>query len=167
MDLLRDLLLDLDLRIATWQVWVLLAILLALAELLGTQLVLLALGLSCLAGAAVAAWTPWGLTAQLGATVVTAAVLTPTMVYAFRQRRQGDAPGPLDAGWEHGREAVLERYGERLGVRVRGDFFPARPAAGELPPEGARVTVLRLESLTAVVLPLEDANDNHHEESSS
>lgn len=156
MDLLRDFLADLDLRIAAWQIWLLLAVLLALAELMGAQLVLLALGLSCLAGAAVAAFTPWGLAAQLGATVAAAAVLTPLLVLAFRRHHLQAAPGPLDPGWEAGHTARLEGYGGRLGVRIQGDFFPARAESGALPPEGARVVVVRLESVTAVVRPAGD-----------
>jgi membrane protein implicated in regulation of membrane protease activity len=150
METLTEALEALQQHIAAWHVWVLLAIALAIAELLGTHFVLFALALSCLAGAAVAAWTPWGLNAQVGATLVAAMVLTPVMVQQFR-RQHARAPGPLDEGWESGREAVLEEYAGRLGVRLRGDFFPARSVSGQLPEAGARVLVTRIEGITAWV----------------
>lgn len=139
--------------IDAWHLWVLAAILLAIAELIGSQFVLFALGTSCLAGAAVAAWTPWGINAQIVASLIAAAVLTPSFVFAFRQRRKAQR-GPLDEGWESGQQAVLERYAGRVGVRIRGDFFPARTVSGALPEVGSLVTVVRIEGITACVVPV-------------
>jgi membrane protein implicated in regulation of membrane protease activity len=141
-----------------WHLWLLLGILLAIAELAGAGFVLLALGMACLAGAAAAAWTDWGLSAQILTAAIVAAVLTPLAIYRFRTSVRLRRPGPLDRGWERGRRAIVERYGGRAGVRLNGDFFPARLADGREPAEGEEVEVVGIEGITAHVRPRSKAS---------
>jgi membrane protein implicated in regulation of membrane protease activity len=141
--------------VEAWHLWVLVGLGLAIAELLGAQFVLFALGVSCLAGAAAAAWTDWGLQGQLTVTLVAAAAITPLFVTLMR-RLHTKRQGPLDTGWERGREAVTERYAGRIGVRLNGDFYPARLADGSPPPAGVLVRVERIEGNTARIARLEE-----------
>jgi membrane protein implicated in regulation of membrane protease activity len=141
-----------------WHLWILLGLLLAIAELSGSGFVLLAMGVACLAGAAVAAFTEVGLAGQIVATVLTAAVLSPLFVGWYRAIHRSTS-GPRDEGWERGRPATVERYAGRLGVRLDGDFYPARYGDGRELAEGARVEVERIEGITARVRPL---TDNQH-----
>lgn len=52
---------------------------------------------------------------------------------------------------------VVELRGERLGVSLLGDFYPARSASGDgLLQVGERVRIQRFEGVTAVVTPISE-----------
>lgn len=141
------------LEIEAWHVWVIIGLLLAIAELLGAEFVLLALGVSCLTGAGVAATTDLGVSWQLGLTAATAALLVPFFVHFFRSVL---APGRQVAGEGGGigeRVTLIEHNG-RLGLRYKGDFFPARGVDGQPLAAGTVVEIRAFEGITALVSPV-------------
>lgn len=151
-----------------WHLWVVLGLALAVAELLGTQFVLLALGVSCLAGAAVAGFTDADLGTQILATGVLAAVLVPLAVARLGRRiRPTEGYGVTGTGAERGTVAeVLERAGD-VGIKYRGDFLPARLTDGSKPVPGARVRVIALRGITVTVEPVSAADSGRKSENTT
>ncbi|MEH6628892.1 MAG: hypothetical protein V7739_20830 [Motiliproteus sp.] len=136
-----------------WHLWVILALTLAALEMLGMGFVALAAAVACLAGAALAlADQPFWI--QLAATAVAAAVLTPLFIrwYGNIGGAKENVSVTGDSG-SQGQEAEIVSRQERLGVIIKGDFFPAQldsKGAIELA-VGQRVEVIRFEGITAQV----------------
>ena len=136
--------------IEPWHWWVLLGMLLAIGELLGAQFVLLGLGIGCLGGA-VASLFDTTLSMQVLSWGILSAVVTPLLVLYFRRTHE-KRPGILDDGWAIGMSGVTEEYGGRVGVRLKGDFYPARYLEDEQPPEaGVPVEVRDMRGITVFV----------------
>jgi membrane protein implicated in regulation of membrane protease activity len=135
-------------EIEAWQVWIVLGLLLAIGEVLGTNFVMLGLGLAC-AGGSIAAASGAHLTGQITAFALASAVIVPLLVYLLRRR--GAARTYRDAGNFAGRSGRTERYNGRLGVRLNGDFFFARYEDGSEPEPDRQVTVVEMQGLTAIV----------------
>ena len=141
-----------------WHVWVVLALALAAMEILGLGFVALAVGVSCVAGA-VAALLDQPLWIQIAATAVTAAILTPLFVHWYKKvggsSEQASVTGD---GGSLGQICVVVSQQERLGVVIKGDFFPARLVqqnVGQLQP-GQQVEVKEFSGITAMVSIVDD-----------
>lgn len=134
-----------------WHLWIALGLALAVAELLGAEFVLLALGLACLGGA-VAAITGAALATQILTAGVLAAVLVPLAVIKFRHAmRPNSRYGVTGSGVERGTVAeIVEQAGE-IGLKFRGDFLPARLPDGNRPVPGTRVRIREVRGITAIV----------------
>jgi membrane protein implicated in regulation of membrane protease activity len=141
----------------SWIVWLALAALLALAEVLTTTL---ALGLLAVAAvvAAVVGGVGLGLPFQIAAFAVAAGaglgVVRPSAVRHIRQ------PPPLKTGTSAlvGRSAVVTQEVTALDGRVRigGEVWSARSYdESSVIPEGSKVDVLAIEGATALVHPRE------------
>ncbi len=136
-----------------WHLWVILALTLAALEMLGMGFVALAAGVACLAGAGVAlADQPFWI--QLAAVAVTAAVLTPLFIRWYQNiggaKENVSVTG--DSG-SQGQVAKIVSQQDRLGIVIKGDFFPAQldcKGAIELA-VGQRVEVTHFEGITAQV----------------
>jgi len=141
-----------------WHGWLILALLLALAEVFAGNFTLVAVGLACALGALLAATTAASLMLQIAAVGVAAAVLGPLLVRGLRPYLRRDAgAGPVGTGVEAGTAVIVERDGERLGIRYQGDWFPVR-AVDDAPLEaGQRVVLERFEGITARVCIAERA----------
>ncbi|ABI55900.1 NfeD family protein [Alkalilimnicola ehrlichii MLHE-1] len=150
-----------------WVIWLVAGLALILADLLlagGTSGVLLLLGLTALAGMA-AALLGLGLTGQLAVAGVAGLLLLPVVLW-FMRRMSGGRSGTARRDTRVGGETyVVERWGERLGIRVLGDFFPVRlvdpgdgPAGDRPLAPGERVRVLRFSGITAEVCRVADAD---------
>ncbi|MFT6913861.1 MAG: hypothetical protein ACJAWL_000147 [Motiliproteus sp.] len=137
--------------IEAWEWWLLAGMVLLALEMLGLAFVALAIGLSCVAGA-VTAWAGGSLTLQIGSTVLAAMILTPVLVRLFRQRRPSDdsivLAGEADST---GQVYTLESQQGRLGIRIKGDFFPVENTQGEVLVAGQRVIVQGFSGITALV----------------
>ncbi|MCW8886919.1 MAG: hypothetical protein OQK12_16965 [Motiliproteus sp.] len=136
-----------------WHLWVILALTLAALEMLALGFVALAAGVACLAGALVAsAGQPFWI--QLAATAIAAAVLTPLFIRWYKSI--GGAKESVSVTGDSGSqglqtEIVIQQ--QRLGVMIKGDFFPAQlEQAGEVElQEGQQVEILGFSGITAQV----------------
>ncbi|WP_062375469.1 NfeD family protein [Halomonas sp. KX33721] len=136
--------------------WLVLALLLSLAELTSGAMVLLALGIAAALTAAVTALglsLPW----QLLSMGIFAGVLVPLGVMVIRPRfsPKGVAYGTTGTGVEKGNRytTLLRDYDNATGIKVNGDFYRIRVLESgqtELP-EGTQVVFKRFEGTTALV----------------
>ncbi|OMH38071.1 NfeD family protein [Motiliproteus sp. MSK22-1] len=137
----------------TWHFWVILALALAAMEMLGLGFVALAIGVSCIAGA-VAALMDQPLWVQIAATAVAAAILTPLFVHWYKKAGVSSDPVSVTGdGGSLGQICLIVSQQDRLGVVIKGDFFPARLVqqnAGELQ-VGQQVEVKEFSGITAMV----------------
>ncbi|MCG8433458.1 MAG: NfeD family protein [Gammaproteobacteria bacterium] len=141
-----------------WQVWLMLGVLLAIAELIGAEFILLALGVSFMLVAAVTAAFGLSFNAQLITAGLISAVLVPSFVYIYRRTLQAAAkPVVAGEGGLLGQEVVLQaRDDGRLGVEAEGDFFPAQGESDETLRPGQKVKVTALKGITLIVQPVQD-----------
>ena len=136
--------------------WLVLALLLSLAELTSGAMVLLALGIAAALTAAVTALglsLPW----QLLSMGIFAGVLVPLGVMVIRPRfsPKGVAYGTTGTGVEKGNcyTTLLRDYDNATGIKVNGDFYRIRVLESgqtELP-EGTQVVFKHFEGTTALV----------------
>lgn len=136
--------------------WLVLALLLSLAELTSGAMVLLALGIAAALTAAVTALglsLPW----QLLSMGIFAGVLVPLGVMVIRPRfsPKGVAYGTTGTGVEKGNRytTLLRDYDNATGIKVNGDFYRLRVLESgqtELP-EGTQVVFKHFEGTTALV----------------
>ena len=136
--------------------WLVLALLLSLAELTSGAMVLLALGIAAALTAAVTALglsLPW----QLLSMGIFAGVLVPLGVLVIRPRfsPKGVAYGTTGTGVEKGNcyTTLLRDYDNATGIKVNGDFYRIRVLESgqtELP-EGTQVVFKHFEGTTALV----------------
>lgn len=141
-----------SLDIHAWQVWLAVGILLAIAEVLGTQFVLLALGVAFALTALVTAVFDLGYDGQVLAAAIWSALLVPAFIVFYRKRMMPKSTQALVSdGLGIGETFAIVRRGERLGVKVQGDFYPVEMQGGGEPVENARVVITGWRSLTALV----------------
>ena len=146
--------------------WLVLALLLSLAELTSGAMVLLALGIAAALTAAVTALglsLPW----QLLSMGIFAGVLVPLGVMVIRPRfsPKGVAYGTTGTGVEKGNRytTLLRDYDNATGIKVNGDFYRLRVLESgqtELP-EGTQVVFKRFEGTTALVNVTSSITDDH------
>lgn len=140
-------------------IWLAIALLLGLAELMSGGLVLLALGGAAALTAGLAALglsLPW----QLLGLGVFSGLLVPLAVMVIRPRfsPRGVAYGTTGTGVEkHRTYTTLKRdFDGATGIKINGDFYRLRvveTGATELP-AGTRVSFRRFDGTTALVSPL-------------
>mgnify|MGYP005831207273 FL=1 len=146
--------------------WLVLALLLSLAELTSGAMVLLALGIAAALTAVVTALglsLPW----QLLSMGIFAGVMVPVGVMVIRPRfsPKGVAYGTTGTGVEKGNRytTLLREYDQATGIKVNGDFFRLRVLESgqtELP-EGTQVVFKRFEGTTALVNVTSSITDDH------
>ena len=146
--------------------WLVLALLLSLAELTSGAMVLLALGIAAALTAVVTALglsLPW----QLLSMGIFAGVLVPLGVMVIRPRfsPKGVAYGTTGTGVEKGNRytTLLRDYDNATGIKVNGDFYRIRVLESgqtELP-EGTQVVFKRFEGTTALVNVTSSITDDH------
>ena len=146
--------------------WLVLALLLSLAELTSGAMVLLALGIAAALTATVTALglsLPW----QLLSMGIFAGVMVPVGVMVIRPRfsPKGVAYGTTGTGVEKGNRytTLLREYDQATGIKVNGDFYRLRVLESgqtELP-EGTQVVFKRFEGTTALVNVTSSVTDDH------
>ncbi|WP_404375444.1 nodulation efficiency, NfeD-like protein [Vreelandella aquamarina] len=145
--------------------WLVLALLLSLAELTSGAMVLLALGIAAALTAAVTALglsLPW----QLLSMGIFSGVLVPLGVMVIRPRfsPKGVAYGTTGTGVEKGNRytTLIREFDNATGIKVNGDFYRLRVLESgqtELPP-GTQVVFKHFDGTTALVsLPSADTDD--------
>ncbi|PCF97113.1 NfeD family protein [Vreelandella nigrificans] len=137
--------------------WLVIALLLSLAELSSGAMVLLALGIAAAFTAAVAALgltLPW----QLISMGIFAGVLVPLGVMVIRPRfsPKGVAYGTTGTGVERGNlyRTLIRDFDNATGIKINGDFYRLRVLESgetELPP-ATLVVFKRFEGTTALVM---------------
>ncbi|MEH6826249.1 MAG: NfeD family protein [Motiliproteus sp.] len=134
-----------------WQLWLLAGMILAALEMLGLGFVALALGVSCGAGALAAA-AGGSLTMQVGSSAVAAMILIPLLVRLFKQHRSGADSISLagEAGSAGQTYTLVEQQG-RLGIRIKGDFFPVESADANALSVNQTIIVQHFSGITAIV----------------
>lgn len=136
--------------VQAWQLWLAAGIVLAIAEVLGTQFVLLALGVAFALTALVTRLFGLDLDMQLVSAAVWTAALLPVFIIYYRRHMMPVATRALVSdGLGVGDTFAIVRRGERVGVKIQGDFFPVEPAAGL--EEGDRVVIKDWRGICAVV----------------
>lgn len=136
--------------------WLILALVLSLAELTSGVMLLLALGAAAALTALVAllgAPFEW----QLVAMGTLSGILVPVAIRWLRPRfsPKGVAYGTTGTGVEHGRQyqTLLRDFDGATGIKVNGDFYRLKFADGTSPalPEGTSVVFETFDGTTAVV----------------
>lgn len=137
--------------VEAWQVWLGAGLLLAIAEVLGTQFVLLALGTAFSLTALVTAVFGLDFDAQLLAAALWTALLVPAFIMFYRRRMMPGVTRTLVSdGLGIGENYTVIRRGERLGVKIHGDFFPVEPIDGNVA-EGDSATIIEWRGISAIV----------------
>ncbi|HRQ63586.1 MAG TPA: NfeD family protein [Xanthomonadaceae bacterium] len=137
---------------AVWKLWVIVGLVLAVAELLlvPAQFLLIALGV-CAAVVGVLTWgTDMGHAAQLAWFAGLSVVLVPVFVHLWRRRVQVRYEGAA------GETSITPQAAEVIGiapltVKLRGDRFPARATDGSNFEVGEEVQVHGFSGITALV----------------
>ncbi|CAM4044035.1 nodulation efficiency, NfeD-like protein [Vreelandella rituensis] len=136
--------------------WLIIALLLSLAELSSGGMVLLALGMAA-ALTALLAWLGLSLAWQLVGLGILAGVLVPIAIKFIRPwfSPRGVAYGTTGTGVEKGRtyHTLKRDFDGATGIKVNGDFYRIRISengATELP-EGTAVTFKTFDGTTAIV----------------
>lgn len=143
---------DISFSISAWHLWLILGMVLIIAEVIGTEFILLALGAAALVTGAITGAFDLGLDAQLLTSAVAAAVLVPLFIRLYRRRFKATGTrAVISEGLFQDTELLIEAYGERTGIRIQGDFFPAASTEGDPLQAGELVRVLELRGLTAIV----------------
>lgn len=141
-----------------WQLWLLLGLALLLADLFvagGASGVLLVLALAAVGGM-IASLFGLDLQGQMLSAAAAAVLATPFVILMLRRLTGGR--NAQDTDWRvAGQTFEVVRQGDRLGVRILGDFFPARFTTGGAPTEGQRVRVERFEGIVALVETVESS----------
>lgn len=137
--------------VEAWQVWLGAGLLLAIAEVLGTQFVLLALGTAFSLTALVTAVFGLDFDAQLLAAALWTALLVPAFIMFYRRRMMPGVTRTLVSdGLGIGENHTVIRRGERLGVKIHGDFFPVEAIDGNVA-EGDSATIIEWRGISAIV----------------
>ena len=138
--------------IAPWQWWLMFAVILLFADIVvagGASGILLLLALAAVGGmaAALLGLDPNG---QMLAAMSTGAIATPFVVWKLRRVTSGSSSALTDSRVANRNFEVI-RQGERVGIRIHNEFFPARHDDGRELLPGEQVKVERFEGIHAVV----------------
>lgn len=143
---------DLFSELTAWHLWLIAGAVLIIAEVVGTEFILLALGLAALTTALVTAVFGIGMTGQIGTYAIAALVLVPASVLFCRRKFKATGARTLvSEGFYRDSEFTVVQYGERTGVRIQGDFYPAQSTEGDPLQTGELVRVLEMRGVTAIV----------------
>lgn len=138
--------------ITAWHMWLIVGAMLIIAEIIGTEFILLALGLAAVTTAVITAFSGIGLDWQIGAFAIAALVFVPASVMFYRRRFKATGARTLiSEGNYRDTELSIVQYGERTGVRIQGDFYPAQSTEGDPLQAGELVRVLEMRGVTAIV----------------
>ena len=139
-----------------WAIWLTLALLLAVAEVLSLDLVLIMLAVGALAGAAVAAVAPglWWLQILVaaGVSVGMLALLRPTLLARVRRMPGYRSSTAKMVGSSGVAVTAITREGGE--IKVDGQTWTARPYGSDMViDQGAEVEVYEIDGAIAVVYP--------------
>lgn len=144
-----------------WIVWLSLAIILIIAEILTSSAIALCMAIGCF-GAFVAAIAgasaEWQIVVLVGVMICTL-MFVPSLLKRYKRILMADdatAVSNLDALM--GREAVVEPMDNQTGatarIKIDGDRWQVKTADGGIPAPGCRVKVIGNESIILIVEPI-------------
>lgn len=143
---------NISLGMSAWHLWLIAGMVLIIAEVIGTEFILLALGAAALVTGLVTATFGLGFDGQLIVGAVAAALFVPTFIRFYRRRfKATGAKAVIGEGVYRDNEMLIEEYGGRVGLRFQGDFFPARSTEGDPLKPGELVRILEMNGVTAIV----------------
>lgn len=139
-----------------WAIWLSLAFLLAVAEILSMDLVLIMLAVGALAGAGVAVVAPdlWWLQVLVaaGVSIATLALLRPTLIE--RVRRMPGYRSSTDTMVGSSGRAVSQITHDGGEIKVAGQSWSARTmTSGDVIDSGVEIEVYEIDGAIAVVYP--------------
>lgn len=139
-------------QVDAWQVWVILGVLFIIAEVLGTEFILLAVGFAFISTGLATDAFDLGFDMQLLWAGVSVAVFVPLFMRFYRRAFKAKGTRSLvseGVGTEQDHEII--DYGGRLGIRIQGDFYPAETLDGTVLKPGDWVRLLEMRGVTACV----------------
>lgn len=138
--------------ISAWHMWLMLGAVLIIAEIIGTDFILLGLGLAAVSTAAITAAFGIGTEWQIGVYAIAALFFVPASVFFYRRTFKATGARTLiSEGVFRDMEQTIVQYGDRTGVRIQGDFYPAQSTEGDPLRAGELVRVLEMRGVTAIV----------------
>lgn len=143
---------DIFTDIHAWQVWVILGVLLIIAEVIGTEFILFAIGVAfCVTGVMTDAFD-FGLNMQLLTAGISSALFVPLFMRLYRRAFKATGTRSLvSEGIGKGEDLQIVDYAGRLGVRIQGDFYPARTFDDTPLAAGDWVRLVEMKGVTAYV----------------
>lgn len=144
MDILTD--------IQAWQVWVILGVLLIIAEVIGTEFILFAIGVAFLVTGVMTDAFDFGLNMQLLTAGIASAMFVPLFMRFYRRVFKATGTKSLvSEGVGQGEDLQIVDYAGRLGIRIQGDFYPARTFDDAPLAAGDWVRLVEMKGVTAYV----------------
>lgn len=144
MDILTD--------IQAWQVWVILGVLLIIAEVIGTEFILFAIGVAFLVTGVMTDAFDFGLNVQLLTAGIASAMFVPLFMRFYRRVFKATGTKSLvSEGVGQGEDLQIVDYAGRLGIRIQGDFYPARTFDDAPLAAGDWVRLVEMKGVTAYV----------------
>ncbi|WMC12217.1 NfeD family protein [Oceanimonas pelagia] len=133
-----------------WHLWLIAALVLLLAELLGTGFFAFAMGLAALV-AMTAALLDVGATGQWFAFAIATGVLAPLLKKAFRELAPSRRQSGLAGESRHQTGTLVRHHSGELRLKLEGDVFMVRGLPGTELKEGEEVEIVRFDGITAIV----------------
>ncbi|WP_445398698.1 NfeD family protein [Zobellella sp. An-6] len=133
-----------------WHLWLMAALLLLLAELLGTGFFAFAMGLAALV-AMVAALLGAGSAVQWFSFALAAAVLAPLLKRLFRRLSPSRRTSALAGEGRRQQGELVQLASGEFRLKLEGDLFLVRSDSGAELVAGQRVVVRRFDGITAVI----------------
>jgi membrane protein implicated in regulation of membrane protease activity len=144
MDILTD--------IQAWQVWVILGVLLIIAEVIGTEFILFAIGVAFLVTGVMTDAFDFGLNMQLLTAGIASAMFVPLFMRFYRRVFKATGTKSLvSEGVGQDEDLQIVDYAGRLGIRIQGDFYPARTFDDAPLAAGDWVRLVEMKGVTAFV----------------
>jgi membrane protein implicated in regulation of membrane protease activity len=144
MDILTD--------IQAWQVWVILGVLLIIAEVIGTEFILFAIGVAFLVTGVMTDAFDFGLNVQLLTAGIASAMFVPLFMRFYRRVFKATGTKSLvSEGVGQDEDLQIVDYAGRLGIRIQGDFYPARTFDDAPLAAGDWVRLVEMKGVTAFV----------------
>lgn len=139
-------------QIETWQVWVIIGVLFIIAEVLGTEFILLALGFACVVTGLATNAFDLGINMQLLTAGISSAVFVPLFMRFYRRAFKAKGTRSLvSEGVGRDRDLEVIDYNGRLGIRIQGDFYPVASIDDSPVQAGDWVRLVEMRGVTAYV----------------
>lgn len=139
-------------QIDAWQVWVIVGVLFIIAEVLGTEFILLAIGFAFTVTGLVTKALGLDTDMQLLCAGISVAVFVPLFMRFYRKTFKPKGTKSLvSEGVGTDQDLEVVNYSGRLGVRIQGDFYPAATEDGTRLKAGDWVRLIEMRGLTAYV----------------
>ncbi|MDX1443404.1 MAG: NfeD family protein [Gammaproteobacteria bacterium] len=139
-------------QVEAWHIWLIIGVLFVIAEVLGTEFILLAIGFAMIVTGLATDAFDLGLNGQLLTAGASAAVFVPGFMRFYRRAFKAKGTKSLvSEGVGRDKDLEIVEYSGRIGVRIQGDFYPAATDDGSELAAGDWVRLVEMRGLTAIV----------------